>query len=172
MRTLLLFVLFWCLVFLFSSGCGSISSQTARGVWVEDGIPIELALRACSTWEPVGVECVEAESRDLALVVVSDSHEIGCEPAGGVVWAGSGGRGISPGFRDSSIPQNGWVHIHMGCWPDLSYLTDPNFLPEMAHEFGHAFGCSHVERGDALMFAGGGPMRLTTEDVNEYWRVN
>lgn len=150
------------------AGCGSISEQPARGVWVEDGITMVSGLAACDAWAPVGIDCRPAEMRETALVVIGDSHEVGCAPGGDdVVWAGQGGRDWTPGTRTDGL-QAGWVHMHMGCYP----IQGAEFVAALAHEFGHALGVPHVAAPGALMNAGGGQPPITTDDINAYWLAN
>jgi hypothetical protein len=147
------------------TGCGSVFGVPQRGLWVDEGVPVTAALEACDVWAPVGVECVVATRRETAMVVISDSGEIGCEPDGnGVVWGGQGGRDWTPGTRTDGL-QGGWVHMHMGCYPE----ADAEFVAALAHEFGHAMGVPHVPAAGALMNAAGGPARLTSDDIAAYW---
>lgn len=128
------------------------------GIWVEDGISARWAGAACDTWAAVGISCVPATDRDSALVVISDSGEVGCEPAGGIVWAGSGGRG--------------WVQMHMGCYPEENPVDSPTDVAELAHELGHAFGCGHITAPGAVMNPDAYAQRITEDDILEYRRAN
>lgn len=109
-----------------------------------------------------------AEHRETALVVIGDSGEAGCEPVGGVVWGGQGGRDWTAGTRTDGL-QAGWVHMHMGCYPDPTAFW---FLDALAHEMGHALGVPHLDAPGDLMNPGGGPRVLSSDDIAAYLTAN
>lgn len=150
------------LLALVAVGCGSVTGTAQRGMWVDDGESMDLALQACQTWAEVGVDSSPAASRESALVIIGDSHEAGCEPGGdGTTWGGNGWWTYDAD-RGAFI---GHVAMHTACYAG----DDAAFVGALAHEIGHALGCDHTKAPGSVMYPASNLLQLTDEDRAMYW---
>ena len=122
---------------------------TVVTLWVEEGMVHwrDAVLAGCTWWDPVGVSCQLAGSKDEAEVIVRDTG-YSCESAAG--WS----------FRDSTLDGRYAVELSEPC-RDLnarSHVTSDEEAEQkiervFAHEFGHVLGVDHIPYfcADALM---------------------